>query len=63
MSDNDLKAVRRAARQRVTATANFRTAVVDAHRAGESLRRIAEAAGLSHVRVLNIVREAGDRDG
>ena len=58
MSADHLKAVRRAARRRYSATAAFREAVIEAHRSGESLRAIAAEAGLSHVAVLKIVRGA-----
>lgn len=58
MSDDHLKAVRRAARRRVVATTSFREAVIAAHQSGESLRAIAAEAGLSHVAVLKIVRGA-----
>ena len=58
MSTADLTRVRRAAKRRRDATDGFRQAVLDAHREGESLRRIADAAGLSHVAVLKIVRGA-----
>jgi len=51
-----LRAVRRAAQRRVSVEEAFRQAVLEAHASGESLRAIAEAAGLSHVRVLQIVR-------
>lgn len=58
MSSADLTTVRRAARRRTAANEAFRTAVLEAHRAGESLRKIADAAGMSHVAVLKIVRGA-----
>ena len=58
MGADQLKAVRRAARRRVAATTEFRTAVIAAHQSGESLRAIAAEAGLSHVAVLKIVQRA-----
>ena len=58
MGAEHLKAVRRAARRRVAATAEFRAAVIEASQSGESLRAIAAEAGLSHVAVLKIVRGA-----
>ena len=51
-----LKTVERTAKKRKTAEAEFRDAVFAAHAAGETLRAIAEAAGLSHTRVLQILR-------
>ena len=62
MSADDLKAVRRAAKARRDATARFRAAVLEAHGGGESLRSIAEAAGMSHVGVLKIVRSADEAE-
>jgi hypothetical protein len=59
MTAHELTSVRRAARARVTAEQRFRESVLAAHGSGETLRAIAEAAGLSHVRVLQIVRSAG----
>lgn len=59
MGAEHLKAVRRAARRRTAANAEFRAAVIAASREGhESLRAIAAEAGLSHVAVLKIVRGA-----
>lgn len=58
MTASDLKAVRRHARARHAAEQRFREAVLAAHQGGESLRVIAQAASLSHVRVLQIVRES-----
>lgn len=52
----NLRAVKRAASRRASADEGFRAAVLKAHADGESLRAIANAAGLSHVRVLQIVR-------
>ena len=51
-----LTRVRRARRNRETAASEFRAAVLQAHEAGESLRAIAEAAGVSHVRVHQLLR-------
>ena len=51
-----------AARRRAAAEAEFREAILAAHGRGESLRSIAAAAGLSHVRILQIVREATDEE-
>jgi hypothetical protein len=51
-----LTRVRRARRKRETGEVEFRAAIVAAHTEGESLRAIARAAGVSHVRVLQIVR-------
>jgi hypothetical protein len=46
-----------AARRRAEAELAFRDAVIAAHARGESLRSIAAEAGLSHVRILQLVRE------
>jgi len=54
---NTLKKVEHAARRRVQIEQDFRARVIEAHRAGESLRAIAKAAGLTHPRILQIVRE------
>lgn len=51
-----LSAVRRAARSRANADALLELRVRSAHAAGHSLRAIAEAAGISHTQVSNIVR-------
>lgn len=53
----DLRAVKRAASRRASAEASYRDAIRQAHAAGQSLRAIAEAAGVTHVRILQIVRE------
>lgn len=53
----ELAYVRRARIARDRADAEFRSAVYRASAEGHSLRTIAAAACLSHVRVLNIVRE------
>lgn len=47
----------RAAQKRRTAESEYRAAIVAAREAGLSLRDIGEAAGISHVRVLNILRD------
>jgi DNA-directed RNA polymerase specialized sigma24 family protein len=56
--------VRRVSRRRATLAlksaqveSEFRAVVVMAHDTGHSLREIARAAGVSHVRVLQIIRE------
>jgi len=48
--------VKRVARRRVEVEDSFRLAILKAHESGASLRQIGEAAGLSHVRILKIVR-------
>lgn len=59
MTDPDpLETVRRAARQAVLARRRRDDAIRAAHKAGCSLRRIGAAAGITHPRVLVIVREA-----
>lgn len=52
-----LTRVRRATARRSAAEAEWREAVREAVRAGESLRAVAAAAGVSHVRVLQVTRE------
>jgi hypothetical protein len=48
--------------ERDRAEATFRRRIVEAVDRGVSLRSVGEAAGLSHVRVLQITREAIVRD-
>jgi hypothetical protein len=52
-----LQRVRWATRRREAAEEEWRSAIRKAVAAGLSLRRVADAAGLSHVRVLQITRE------
>lgn len=51
-----LTRVKRANTRRASADAEYRAAITAAKAAGHSLRQIAEAAGISHVRVLKILR-------
>lgn len=51
-----LTRVKRATKRRAAAEEEWRVAIREAHAEGASLRAIAEAAGVSHVRVLQIVR-------
>jgi hypothetical protein len=61
--DRYLVAVSRAAKARAAADVAFRDAVLAAHGNGQqSLRQIGEAAGLSHVRILQIVKTATDEE-
>jgi hypothetical protein len=60
-TDDPLRVVRRATGRRALANINWRTAIVDAHTAGKSLRQIATVAGVNHVRVLQILNEEKDR--
>lgn len=53
----ELRDVKRIARRRVAVELDFRRSIVKAHTAGASLRQIAFAASLSHVRILQILRE------
>jgi DNA-directed RNA polymerase specialized sigma24 family protein len=53
----ELDQVRRKAARLSDAQDAFRAAVLAAHRAGASYRQIADAAGISHTSVQNIVRE------
>jgi transposase-like protein len=54
---NPLTKVQRATARRSEANASWRTAIRQAHSEGASLRQIAAAAGVSHVRILQIVRQ------
>lgn len=51
-----LTRVKRAANRRASADSEYRAAILAARDAGHSLRQIADAAGISHVRVLKIAR-------
>lgn len=55
-ADPHLTKLRRLKGRRSRVDSEWRTAILEAHAAGLSLRRIGEAAGVSHVRVLQIVR-------
>ena len=52
-----LAAVKRATARRSEANASWREAIRQAHAEGSSLRQIAAAADVSHVRILQIVRQ------
>ncbi len=52
----ELARAKRAARRRVSAVEEYRAAVIAAHGAGHSLREIAQAVGVSHVAVLQMVK-------
>ena len=51
-----LKTVQRATARRAESESAWRAAIRQAHTEGSSLRQIAAAAGVSHVRILQIVR-------
>lgn len=51
-----LRRVQKAARDRERAELQWKTTIIAAHAEGFSLREIAEAAGVGHTRVLQIVR-------
>ncbi len=51
-----LTRVRSAAKRRSSASLEFKAAILAAHAEGLSLRAIADAASVSHVRVLKIIR-------
>lgn len=51
-----LDRVKRVGKRRASVAAEFKAAIVEARDEGHSLRAIAEAAGISHVRVLKILR-------
>ncbi len=57
MSENAIAAVRRAAKRSLVARADFEIAILAASQSGASTRTIAEAAGLSHQRVWQILQE------
>lgn len=62
MTRNPLDIVRRATTRRATATHDWRRAVAAAAADDRySLREVGAAAGISHVRVLDIAREEGTR--
>jgi transposase-like protein len=52
-----LTTVKRATARRSEANASWRAAIRQAHGEGASLRKIAAAAGVSHVRILQIVKQ------
>jgi len=52
-----LSRVRRASTRRERSETEWRESIRDAVRDGASLRAVAKAAGVSHVRVLQITRE------
>jgi transposase-like protein len=49
--------VKRATARRAESEASWRAAIRQAHAEGSSLRQIAAAAGVSHVRILQIVKQ------
>lgn len=51
-----LTRVKRVSKRRASVAQEFRAAIVAARDEGHSLRAIAESAGVSHVRVLKILR-------
>lgn len=57
MAQADLRRVRKAAEKIRSANEECRAAIVAARASGETLRDIAEAAGLSHQRVHQILSE------
>ncbi len=56
------RSIRRAADQASTATLERDRLIVEASRAGASLREIAEHAGISHVAVMKIIRRDDPRN-
>jgi hypothetical protein len=52
-----LRRVARAAKARERADGEFRAAIREARAEGVTVRRIGEAAGVSHVRVIQILKE------
>lgn len=57
MPSDPLARVTKAARARAASEREWRAAIKAAHADGRSLRKIGAAAGVSHPRVLQIVRE------
>jgi hypothetical protein len=53
-----LKRVERAATARARARDEFNAAILAAHEAGESAAAIGRAAGVTYIRILQIVQEA-----
>ena len=62
MAQADLRRVTSAARKLDNAKGGLRAAIVRARGSGESYRDIGKAAGLSHARIIQIVRE-GEKGG
>jgi DNA-directed RNA polymerase sigma subunit (sigma70/sigma32) len=60
VSLSDLRRVKRAAARVERAQRDLRAAILEARQSGETLRDIAEWAGLSHQRVHQIVAAAAD---
>jgi hypothetical protein len=59
----DLRRVARSARKVEQAKAELRGAILSARASGETYRDIGQAAGLTHGRIVQIVREAERSDG
>ena len=59
MARADLRRVQRAAHKLVTARAELEESIRVAHASGETYRDIAEACGMSHQRVWQIVNHPG----
>ncbi len=53
---DSLTRVKRVSKRRASVMQEYRDAIISAHAEGHSLRVIAAAAGVSHVRVLKIIR-------
>ena len=63
MAQKHLRRVRQAAADISQARRRFDLAVVDAYESGETLRDIAEWAGVGHQRIHQIIRDARARGG
>jgi hypothetical protein len=57
--DHPLRSIINAKRRRRAAEQAWRLSIIEAHQAGWSLREIGLIADISHVRVLQIIREEG----
>lgn len=57
MAANSLTRVKRAAGRRVSVMEDYKAAIREARDDGHSLRVIANAAGVSHVAILKLLRE------
>jgi hypothetical protein len=63
MAQADLRRVAKMARKVEEARGDLRRAILLAREAGETYRDIGRAAGLSHARIIQIVKEADSGDG
>lgn len=62
MAQKHLRKVKQAANDINQARRRFELVVLEAHQSGETLRDIADWAGVSHQRIHQIIRDARDRE-